>query len=152
MKTLAEDRWKDEILLRLMTVRPDSTRRWGRMSAHQMICHLSDAFRIVTGQKSVNSVSGPFQRTVVKWIALYVPLRWPPGIPTMPEVDQRHGGTKPADFAGDLAALRSLVELIASRSAQDDWPAHPFFGPMTRAAWLRWGYLHTDHHLRQFGQ
>ena len=28
---------------------------------------------------------------------------------------------------------------------------HPVFGPMTRGAWLRWGYLHTDHHLRQFG-
>jgi hypothetical protein len=151
VKTLAEDRWKDEIVRRLATVRPDSTRRWGRMSAHEMICHVSDAFRMVTGQKTASDASGPLQRTVVKWIALYVPLRWPPGIPTLPEVDQRHGGTKPADFAGDLAALHSLVELIATRSTQEDWPPHPFFGRMTRAAWLRWGYLHTDHHLRQFG-
>jgi hypothetical protein len=29
--------------------------------------------------------------------------------------------------------------------------AHPIFGPMSDAAWLRWGYLHMDHHLRQFG-
>ena len=31
------------------------------------------------------------------------------------------------------------------------WPAHPFFGAMSSSAWLRWGYLHMDHHLRQFG-
>jgi hypothetical protein len=31
-------------------------------------------------------------------------------------------------------------------------PTHPFFGPMSREDWLRWGYLHADHHLRQFGR
>jgi hypothetical protein len=25
------------------------------------------------------------------------------------------------------------------------------FGRMSQAAWLRWAYLHMDHHLRQFG-
>jgi len=25
------------------------------------------------------------------------------------------------------------------------------FGRLSDAAWLRWGYLHMDHHLRQFG-
>lgn len=151
MKTLAEERWKEDILRRLASVRPDSARRWGRMSAHQMICHLSDAFRLATGERSAKSVSGLLQRTVVKWGALYVPLRWPPGIPTMPEVDQERGGTRPADFAADLARLRALVELIATRPQHDRWPAHPLFGAMSRTAWLRWGYLHTDHHLRQFG-
>ena len=28
---------------------------------------------------------------------------------------------------------------------------HPVLGPMTRANWMRWAWLHTDHHLRQFG-
>jgi hypothetical protein len=28
---------------------------------------------------------------------------------------------------------------------------HPIFGAMSERAWLRWGYLHMDHHLRQFG-
>jgi hypothetical protein len=25
------------------------------------------------------------------------------------------------------------------------------FGSMQRTDWLRWGWLHADHHLRQFG-
>jgi len=28
---------------------------------------------------------------------------------------------------------------------------HPLFGPMNYEDWMRWGYLHADHHLRQFG-
>ena len=31
-------------------------------------------------------------------------------------------------------------------------PSHPMFGPMTPEDWMRWGYLHADHHLRQFGR
>ena len=28
---------------------------------------------------------------------------------------------------------------------------HPVLGRLTRRQWMRWSYLHTDHHLRQFG-
>lgn len=28
---------------------------------------------------------------------------------------------------------------------------HPGFGRMSQSDWLRWGYRHVDHHLRQFG-
>ena len=150
MKTLARPRDKAEILQRLKNVRPDSVRRWGRMSAHQMVCHLSDAFRVVLAQKSVSHASGPLQRTLLKWTALYLPMPWPHGIRTRPEVDQEVGGTTPADFAEDIAQLETLVELIA-RQPPGEWHPHPIFGRMSDADYLRWSYLHMDHHLRQFG-
>ena len=87
MKTLARPEDKIEVLRRLRDVRPDSTRRWGRMSAPQMVCHLGDAFLIALGRKEVSHVSGILNHTVVKWIALYAPLRWPPGIVTRSEID-----------------------------------------------------------------
>ena len=151
MKTLARERDKAEILIRLKNVQLDSVPVWGRMSAHQMICHLSDAFRMVTGQKTVSSASGPLQRTVVKWIALYLPVHWPVGILTRPEIDQAAGGTCPTDFAADVAELESLVAVLTDRRKGFDPPAHPIFGPLSQRAWLRWAYLHMDHHLRQFG-
>ena len=105
---------------------------------------------MVTGQKPVSHASGLLQRTIVKWTALYLPLRWPPGILTRPEIDQEAGGTRPIDFAADVSELMALVELVtAGRSA--GWQPHPLFGRMSEAAWLRWAYLHMDHHLRQFG-
>jgi uncharacterized protein DUF1569 len=150
MKTLAHQHDKAEIVRRVRSVRPDSDRCWGQMSAHQMICHLSDSCRVATGEKVASDASGLLQRTLVKWIALHLPLQWPPGIPTRPEVDQQFGGTRPGEFASDVAELEGLLEFLARREGFD-WPAHPIFGRMSRAAWLRWGYLHADHHLRQFG-
>jgi hypothetical protein len=151
MNTLARQRDQAEILQRLRRVRPESVGRWGRMSAHQMVCHLSDSLRMVTGQKPVSHATGRLRRTIVKWIVLYLPLRWPAGIPTRPEIDQELGGTKPADFAADVALLEALLELVTTQKKRGNWPAHPIFGRMSEAAWLRWAWLHIDHHLRQFG-
>jgi Protein of unknown function (DUF1569) len=150
MSTLARDRDTQEIVRRIRTLRPDTVPRWGRMSAHQVVCHLSDAFRMAIGEKPVSGTASLRQRTVIKWIALHIPLRWPPGIMTVPEIDQEIAGTCPTDFAMDLAELEKLVDIMARRRAAT-WPTHPIFGRLTQAEWLRWGYLHTDHHLRQFG-
>jgi len=151
MKTLASEVCQAEIVRRLRTLRPDTARRWGRMTAHQMVCHLADAFRMSLGQKPVSDATGRLQRTLVKWIALYAPLAWPVGIPTRPEVDQQVHGTAPGDFAADVAEVEALLEVVATRQNGFDWPPHPIFGRMSHRAWLRWAYLHTDHHLRQFG-
>jgi hypothetical protein len=151
MNTLADARTKEELLRRLRKVRPDSQRRWGRMSAHQMVCHLADSFRMATGGRRVSHATGLRQRTIVKWIALYLPVPWPPGILTRPEVDQFVGGTSPLNFAADVAALEALVEHVTTLGSNFNWPPHPIFGRMSKTAWLRWAYLHTDHHLRQFG-
>lgn len=151
MKTLARDCDRAEVLRRLKQVRPDSLRRWGRMSAPQMVCHLSDACRMALGRTTVSPASSLPGRTIVKWIALYFPLPWPPGIPTRPEIEQGLGGTCPGDFAADVTALERLVEAIATQPKDSHWPVHPIFGRISGRAWLRWAYLHMDHHLRQFG-
>lgn len=151
MKTMARPRDKAEILRRLKMIRPDCRRRWGRMSAHQMVCHLSDSFRMVTRQKEASPATGIVQSTLMKWIALYAPLPWPAGVATRPEMDQEAGGTSPGDFATDLAELEALVEIVTTPASNYDWPAHPIFGEMSEALWLWWAYLHVDHHLRQFG-
>ena len=152
MKTLARPADKAEVLRRLKDVGPDSARCWGRMSAPQMVCHLGDAFRMALGQKAVSHVAGLLGRTVVKWIALYAPLPWPRGLLTRPEIDQQLAGcTKPGDFAADVRQVEALVVLFTAPRADFEWPSHPIFGKMSKGDWMRWGYLHMDHHLRQFG-
>jgi hypothetical protein len=150
MRTLARPGDLAELLRRLQTVGPNSTARWGRMSAHQMICHLGDAMLVATGQKPAETVSGPLPKMIVKWIALYLPVRWPSGIRTVAEIDQEGGGTKPQDFIREVRELDMRLRRFAEER-QTMCPTHPIFGPMSRKAWLRWAYLHTDHHLRQFG-
>jgi hypothetical protein len=151
MKTLARAQDRTEILRRLRAVRVDSQARWGRMSAHQMVCHLGDAFRMAMRAMPVSPATSLLERTVVKWIALHVPLRWPPGIRTRPEIDQQVAGTRPGEFAADVAQLEATFALFTAEPRTFEWAVHPIFGPMSEREWLRWGYLHTDHHLRQFG-
>jgi DinB family protein len=151
MKTLSSERDLNEVLQRLRTLRLDSKRRWGKMTVQQMVCHLSDSFRAVTGQMTVSAATGPLQRTVVKWVALYAPMPWPPGLPTRPELDQRRdAGTRPGEFAADVEELARLTSRFAVDQLGCARPEHPIFGLMSHRDWMRWGYLHMDHHLRQF--
>ena len=83
---------------------------------------------------------------------MYAPVRWPAGILTTPDLDQDAGGTRPADFDADVAELERLLRKIATdRRGRLAGHLHPIFGRMSESAWLRWAYLHADHHLRQFG-
>ena len=78
-------------------------------------------------------------------------MNWPKGVPTIPEMDQRRGGgTLPADFTRDRTTLLDKLDQFAS--GMGPWPPHPIFGALSQDEWMRWGYLHTDHHLRQFGR
>jgi hypothetical protein len=151
MKSFLNPTDKKEIFERLSNVRSDSRRRWGRMTSHQMICHLSDSFKFTFGEKDNSSASNLFTRTVVKWIALYAPLPWPRGVKTRPEMDQETGGTPPDDFEPDRRQLVALIERFIAPAKDVEFPPHPLFGDMSEAEWMRWGYLHCDHHLRQFG-
>jgi hypothetical protein len=151
MKTLASPADKEEILARLCAIRPESPRRWGRMNAHQMICHVSDALRVGMGGKAPKPIGGWASRTLVKWAALWLPVHWPRGVPTVPECEAGVGGTPPAEMARDLSELRQLLDRFTSLPHADKLPPHPIFGKMSEREWMRWGYLHIDHHLRQFG-
>jgi hypothetical protein len=122
------------------------------MTVHQMVCHLGDSCRMVTGERTTKLVATPVPRVVIKCVALYVPLRWPRGILTTPELEQGVGGTKPVQFEADVAEVARLTDHIATDlRGHLDGRVHPIFGRMSESAWLRWAYLHADHHLRQFG-
>jgi hypothetical protein len=151
MKTLANANDKQEILDRLQSIRPDSRRRWGKMSAHQMICHLSDGFRMYMNEKTVAPVAVWYPRAAVRVAALWTPLPWPRGFATAPEVDQQADGTPPAGFEADLSDLRSLIDRFTRRPRDFEPQLHPHFGRLSDNALMRLGYLHASHHLRQFG-
>ena len=66
------------------------------------------------------------------------------------EIDQCRLVIRLGDFNADR---QGAVALLQKLSVEDlEGRRHPYFGAMTRAEWLRWGWLHADHHLRQFGR
>ncbi len=151
MKTLQDVSCVNEVVERLGNMQPGARALWGRMSAHQMLCHLSDSFRLALGERSASPADGLLQRTVVKWFALYIPLHWPKGVPARPEMVQGSGGTRPVEFGQDKSDLIAAIQRFSAPGMRFDRVRHPMFGAMKNSEWLRWGYLHSDHHLRQFG-
>jgi hypothetical protein len=150
MRTLSSGRDSDSIVGRLELVCSDDAARWGKMNAHQMVRHLADSMRGPLGEFWVSDAEmTSTQRTVMKWAALYFPMKWPKGVATRPEIDQS-GKSAPGDFDTD----RSLAIGLVSRMCATDLAGarHPIFGPLTQLQWLRWAWLHADHHLRQFGR
>src|SRR4051812_10370641 len=85
----------DDLIRRLGMLQPASSRRWGKMTPHGMLCHLADSFLTVLGERPAASKENWLSRTAMKWVAIHTSLPWPHGVPTMPEADQDIGGTKP---------------------------------------------------------
>jgi hypothetical protein len=151
LKTLANATDRDEIVRRLRALGPSSQRRWGKMSVGEMVCHLNDALKIAMGERKAKSISNWFTRTVMKRAGLSVPMKWPHGVQTVPECEAGKGGTPPAELERDLNELHELLDRFARRPRQFELTEHSIFGVMSDEEWMRWGYLHMDHHLRQFG-
>lgn len=138
----------DALIARVGALRPDSERRWGRMTPHQAVCHLSDSMRATLGEWTRPPHRLPPMRTLIRFVAFNLPFRWPHGVRTARELDQTKDGTKPVEFERDRTELVTLLRRIASSG---ELPPHPLWGRMSRGMTGRYVWRHTDHHLRQFG-
>ena len=147
-KTLANTTDCEEIRQRIAAIAPDSPRRWGSMSVSGMLCHVDDSYRAVMGERPFSAGKLGIPPWFAKVVALRAPMQWPRNLTTSESVRQGGGGTPPGEFALDRARLLETFALFCG--CADLAKTHPMFGSMRRADWLRWGYLHADHHLRQF--
>ena len=57
----------------------------------------------------------------------------------------------PSNFRVTERRWRQAIERFAVQPDTFQSGRHPTFGELTRWEWIRWGYLHADHHFRQFG-
>lgn len=150
MKTVGQPQVLRTLIARLHSLGPDTARRWGTLTPHEMVCHLGDAAEMVLLIRPRTEAVPERSRPFIKWLALSSPLRWPHGWATNPMHDPRALGTRPSEFAADLARAVAGLNGIATGAGPFE-PAHGLFGVMSREDWQRWAYKHTDHHLRQFG-
>lgn len=152
MKTLANSPDLAEIVERLQSTRAEDRGLWGVMNAAEMLCHLRGAFRVAMGEIPVARVDVllTMDRAVLKSRALWTPVPWHRNFQTLPPL--KRGAT--TMLVGSFEMDRADVVAELERFCQPEQPRvdHALFGPMSFDDWMRWGYLHTDHHLRQFGR
>ena len=144
MPLLHEDGARAEIARRVQGLRPESPRRWGRMTVDQMVWHLNQGLLASMGQLQVATMRAPIPTFIFKPMVLALP--WPRGAPTAPE----YLATGEHDFPGEQAHCLELVQDFARRPLEGSWVRHAAFGPMSGRDWSRLMYKHMDHHLRQF--
>ena len=152
MRTISDPQTRSALAARLRRVHPDSPRRWGTLTAREMLCHLGDAHESVLGTRippgpPPSGVPRPF----LKWMVLYAPVPWPKGVKTRPGVNPRIDGTRPGDFEQDRERAIASLEGLAAAPPTALAACHFMFGPMSAHDWYRWAYRHVTHHLRQFG-
>ncbi len=148
MKTLFDPAVHKDVLRRVDSVRPDSQRQWGKMTAGQMLEHTARALEMATGKKPLKQA---FIGKMIGWKfrkGFLGPEPFPKSSPTAPDfVIQGE-----PDFARTKERVKTLLAEFHAMGAQGcDGNIHGFFGRMTGAEWGITQFKHLDHHLRQFG-
>lgn len=137
----------DAMLRRIESLRPDATRRFGKMGIAQMLAHCQQPLRVALGELPLKRmlIGILFGRLAKK--KLMSPAPWKPGMPTAPEFVVKDA----RDFDREKQALLALVHRFGEGGPSKlTQKPHPFFGPLTPGEWQLLQWRHLDHHLRQF--
>ena len=145
MRAIHDTAYRADIDRRLRELRPDSPRRWGKMSVGQMLWHVNEALDAALGHVQLPAVKLPLPKGFMKFLVMNVP--WGRGAPTYPQ----WVASKECDFAVERERCFRLIDEFARRPLDDDWPASPMLGRMRGREVTRLQAKHLDHHLRQFG-
>lgn len=147
MPNMFDEVCRAQTVARIRMLRPDSPRCWGKMSAPEMIAHLTDQMSHTLGDVPVAPIRGPLWIPFVRHAIIYW-IPWPRGrIQGPPEAFV----TKPAHWESDIAKLEDSLNRLAARGPNGDWPIHAKFGHISGKDWGVFCAKHFDHHLRQFG-
>jgi hypothetical protein len=147
MRTLATSGCVDDLVARTKQIMPDSPRLWGSMNAHQMLLHLGGAAAASLGEAKF-TLKPRAGGAVSRFVLFYLMPRYPRGLRVGNDPAKRV--VDPAMFERDRQRVIDLTRAMAAPDAPLV-AVHPLFGAMSRRNWQRWAYMHTDHHLRQFG-
>jgi len=150
VKNLFDRTVANQVKARLGKLEPQSERRWGKMTAPQMLAHCSVSMQWAVGEV-VPEKGAFFTRLVGRLVKPMVfrnedPLRQnSPTAKSLIVADER-------DLGKERERLSGLIDkFTAAGPAACTKHPHSFFGSLTPDEWAILMYKHLDHHLRQFG-
>ena len=150
VKNLFDAAVANHVKTRLARLEPQSERRWGKMTAAQMMAHCSVSMQWAVGEVVPERGALP-ARLMGRLVKPMVfrnedPLRRnSPTAKSLIVADER-------DLATERERLLGLIDRFAAGGAAGCTKnPHSFFGKMKPEEWAILMYKHLDHHLRQFG-
>ncbi|GAB3528024.1 hypothetical protein GCM10027443_05280 [Pontibacter brevis] len=150
--SIFEPEIKPLLFERVDKLQPDTPGRWGKLTATQMIRHLTEANRMAFDEVPMPDRSNFMTRTLFKW--MFLSNIKPPGrekgnVKTFPEVDVVGLGIAVEDIESEKKKYKAIVERLIRTPALSK--THTVFGKMSRNDWGYLAYAHADYHLTQFG-
>ncbi len=149
-KNLFDATVANDVKTRLGKLEPETGRRWGKMTAAQMLAHCSVSMQWAVGEVVPEKGALP-ARLMGRLVKPMVfrnedPLRKnSPTAKSLIVADDR-------DLPRERQRLSGLIDKFAAGGAAGCTKnPHSFFGKMTADEWAILMYKHLDHHLRQFG-
>jgi hypothetical protein len=147
MKTIFDNRTKDELIAKVNSVNENCNAQWGKMNVFQMLKHCAKWNDMMLGKIQVKRIFAGrlFGRLALKSVLKDdAPLR--KSTPTAPELVFK-------DDTGEIPLLKTrLIQTICEyENFYNPDFIHPYFGKMTKEQVGQFVYKHHDHHLRQFG-
>lgn len=137
-----------QLIERVKKLNPESKALWGKMNVSQMLSHTHEPLVVMKGEKKlaftfIGVLMG--KRLKKKFLK---ERGFDKNLPT-------HAQFKVVDEKQFQAEQKKLIDALTN--LQEKGPSivtknkHPFFGNMTQEEWADMMYIHTDHHLKQFG-
>jgi len=149
MKNLYQAETLAKVQARLAGLTAAAPRRWGTMTAAQMLAHCSRGMEWAVGERRPPRMyAGRLLGLMFKDKVLRDDTPMRPGSPTAPDLLVRDE----CDFEAERERLAGLLARFAANGAAGCTKhPHSFFGRLTPDEWACLTYKHIDHHLRQFG-
>ena len=131
---------------RIDKLTPLHSPKYGKMNVHQMVCHCTDFYRLVLGEKTLED------RPTLSAKEVFILAKEKKTVPAPKGMDQVLGkGTPPSTFKNDIALLKEKLSTFLNLDHEHDFPPHFYFGKLDPQKWIEVSDYHLNHHLKQFG-
>ena len=148
-KNLLDKICSEAMIDRVQNLQADSTPRWGKMTATEMLRHCNLVHAQLLAPAAPTHKKTSLRQYLLRWVGLYMLPRYPKGTQT-PRQFRTKGTVDTAAFEIEKQAfIDSLRRFALHNKPIAHW--HPYFGNLSTAQWGLTSWKHTDHHLRQFG-
>lgn len=145
MRMLHDPAVRSSLEARLAALRPDSPRKWGSMTADQMLWHVNQFLGAALGEVTLPAGKSPLPAPLMRFMLIRMP--WPKSAPTNPGAIAKDTH----DFEAERARCRELIGRFVQKPLESVWPSHPNFGKADGLFASRLQARHLDHHFKQFG-
>ena len=148
MNSIFEQKDNHQLIERVKQLRPETQALWGKMNVAQMLAHVNEPLLVMQGEKTIKYTL--IGRLFGKYLKnKFIKDR---GFGKNLLTHEKFKVVEPKQFQTEQEKLIATLRILQQKGTTIITKnKHPFFGNMTHQEWGDMMYIHTDHHLKQFG-